>query len=228
MKQETNEDHKPWKTQRQLKKEDIPPPPTIITMAQTLQKPQEQALFIMAYLTAGRISEIVQTKNLIKNHYQRNAKGKVQKNKNGSEIINHTTKQPLNYPGITKDNLSIITHNNRKILLISMQNRKNKKIKRKQIPIPIDKEKELTTILFKYINTLKPGQPLFPFTTWKARTILKKLKLNPHFIRDIRLTHMVIYHDFNEYFLTKFAGWKDSRPAEKYIRLKWTDMLQKY
>ena len=112
--------------------------------------------------------------------------------------------------------------------MVSMQNRKNKTYTRKSIPIPIDKEKELVDMLFEYLNSLGSEQPLFPFKVWKAEKIIAKIDMNPHFLRDIRLTHLVTMYDFNAFQLTKFAGWKDVSPAERYVRLGVTDLIDKF
>ena len=71
--------------------------------------------------------------------------------------------------------------------------------------------------------------PLFEFQTDRARQIINKYaKMNPHFLRDIRLTHLVTIYDFNELKLAKFAGWKDGKPAERYVRLSYNDLIENF
>jgi len=118
----------------------------------------------------------------------------------------------------------------RKLILFNLPNRKNKGRTRKQIPIPVDKERDLLEIALPYINQFNdPEQVLFPFNDRRAYQLISKhLKINPHWIRHIRLTHLVVLHDFNDQLLIRFAGWVDGRAAGHYMELKWKDILQKY
>jgi hypothetical protein len=51
---------KPWAKQQDLKDTGhIPTQDEILNIAQTFKEPQEKALFLLAYLSAGRISEVV-------------------------------------------------------------------------------------------------------------------------------------------------------------------------
>jgi len=226
----------PWKRQRRLKKEHIPHQEQIIQLAKSYWDNKERALFILSYLTGGRVSEIVQLKYLRKVTYKRvlsktkegNDIYKVARNGNGSPIAEKVDKVEINYLGIIRQDVWVTEKKGKNILMVSMQNRKNKTYTRKSIPIPIDKEKKLIDMLFEYINGLAPEDPLFPFKIWKAEKIIAKVGMNPHFLRDIRLTHLVTMYDFNAFQLTKFAGWKDVSPAERYVRLGVTDLIDKF
>jgi len=226
----------PWKRQRRLKREDIPHQEQIIRMAKSYWDIRDRALFIMTYLTAGRISEIVEKKYLYKVTYkkslQRNNSGnmihRIVRNDNGSPIAESIEKIEINFKGITKKDIFLTEKKKKSILMISMPNRKNKRYTRKNIPIPANRESELINMLYEYLNTLYDEQPLFPFKIWKAEKIIAKIDMNPHFLRDIRLTHMVTIYDFNAFQLTKFAGWKDVSPAERYVRLGITDLIDKF
>ncbi len=109
-----------------------------------------------------------------------------------------------------------------------MANRKNRNFKRKYIPVPVNKERELLTLLTDYTATLSEQQPLFDFGVSKARKILNQTEMNPHFLRDIRLTHMVTIYDFNAFQLVKFAGWQTVAPAEHYIRISTKDLVRNF
>jgi hypothetical protein len=229
--------HPAWKRQRALKKQDIPSQATLLaTIQSTYTSPQDKALFTIAYLTGGRITEVVQCPHLYHNIYTRidtidkegNPKKVIKRNKYGSPIIQSTERIPHNYLGICKKDITTETIKGKNIMIITMQNRKNKNYTRKSIPISIDKEKDFVQIIHDYIINLEEYNPLFPYGRAKAETIITKTGMNPHFLRDIRLTHLVTIYDFREYQLTKFAGWKDSRPAERYIRLAITDLIDKY
>jgi len=183
---------KPWGNQKELKKKDIPSREEVLIMAQSLQDARLQALFIILYLTAARIREVV----------------KVLK---AGDIIK-------------------TEYGERKLILITIPNKKNRERTQKHIPIPIDKERDLLELMLPYVNSFENNEDvLFPFSGTRAYQLIEKhLKINPHWIRHIRLTHLITLHDLNEVLLNRFAGWTDSRPAKHYMELRWKDILQKY
>lgn len=225
-----------WKRQRVLKKEDIPSQTWIISTAKQYNNIQERALFIIAYLTAGRITEIVPKDYLYKHTYkwiyttdkQGYSSRRVARNENKSPIIEKTVKEKLDYPGILKRDISFEHRKDKNIMIVRMQNRKNKYLTRKNLPIPIDREPDLVEMLKQYLDMISDETPLFDFRIGKAERIINKIGMNPHYLRDIRLTHMVQIYDFNSFQLAKFAGWKNSAPAERYVRLSTKDLEAKY
>jgi len=227
---------KPWERQKELKRNNIPTQKEIYYMALEYEEPEHQALFILTYLTAGRISEIVKRNFLYKNIYK---KKMIFDNKLGCDVkkIVRNGKTPvvesrekifINYPGICKHNLEFKKIAGKDIMEIGMANRKNRNFKRKYIPVPVNKERELLTLLTDYVETLSEKQPLFDFGVSKARKILNETGMNPHFLRDIRLTHMVTIYDFNAFQLVKFAGWQTVAPAEHYIRISTKDLVRNF
>jgi len=225
-----------WKRQRVLKKEDIPSQSWVTNTAKRFPNIQERSLFIIAYLTAGRITEIVQRPYLLKRVYkyidtldkQGNPVRRVARNPNGSPLIFETVKSELNYKGILKRDISFEFRKGKNIMLVRMQNRKNRLLTRKNPPIPVDREGPLVDMLKEYLDMIADDTPLFDFKISKAEQIINKVGMNPHFIRDIRLTHMVQIYDFNPFELAKFAGWKNASPAERYVRLSTKDLEAKY
>ena len=185
-----------WEQQKELKKIPLPNPNDILLMAQNEENIRDRALFIISYLTGGRVSEILSLRR--KNFIYREIDM-------GERV--------------------------RKIILVKdLINEKNRQKHFKDIPIPIDKEFEavLWNLLYDYTSSLGLDELLFNISKRRAHTILtQKFGLNPHFLRHIRASHLIIYYDFNETMLTRFMGWTDSRPAKFYISLKWEDMLQK-
>jgi len=184
--------YKAWEHQKELKKKDIPSREEIRMMAQSLPNDRLKALFVILYLTAARITEVVKVLkvgNIVKTEYAE-----------------------------------------RKLILITIPNRKNRERTQKQIPIPIEKERDLLELMLPYVNSFTTlDTVLFPFSDRRAYQLLSKyLDLNPHWIRHIRLTHLVTIHDLNEALLNRFAGWTDGRPAKNYLELRWKDILQKY
>lgn len=226
--------NKPWSSQKKLKKEEIPTQEELIVIARQIKNLQERALFILIYLTGGRISEVVREPYLRKVEYKKeivtdgagNKKEILVKNSQGSPIQIGITRERLGYSGIRRDNISWSFRDGRRILIISMQNRKNKRSKRKRIPIPLDKEKELVELLMEYVDKLQPDEALFPFSKTKAEKIINRVVgMNPHFLRDIRATRLVIDYNFNEYKLTQYMGWTDGRSAAKYVILNEKDIV---
>jgi integrase len=114
---------------------------------------------------------------------------------------------------------------NRKVMTITLKNLKNRTRKIKKLPIPLDREGDFTDIIKSYIETRPRSEHLFGISTQRARTILWKKTLTPHFVRHIRLTHLVTMYDFNEQLLIRFAGWTDGRPSKNYMELRVTDLL---
>ena len=110
-----------------------------------------------------------------------------------------------------------------------MPNRKHKTRHFKDIPIPLDREEVLLELLNQYLKTLKNTDVLFNFgRTYAYRLIRQAVGWNNHWIRHLRLTHLVLNHDFNEQLLVRFAGWTNSLPAKQYMEIRWTDILDKY
>jgi len=183
--------NKPWAIQKELQKNEIASYGDVKVIASNISNVRTRALFILLYLTAGRISELCME--------------------------------------LRKKDLNMVYKKGRDVLLIRIVNRKNKKRKWKTIPIPIDKEETLLKLLNEYLRDLNENDVLFNFGKVRAyQLLMKETGFNNHWIRHIRLSHLVIYHDFNDQLLTRFAGWTDSRPAKHYIELRWTDILDKY
>lgn len=178
-----------WEYQKELQEKPIQTMSEMKDFIRAIPDDRDRALVTLCYLTAGRISEVLELKGI---------------------------------------NLIPETVNNRPILLVkNMANRKNRKRHFKNLPIPLDKEGEFWDIIKGYVETGIKEMRIFTITPTRAWQILKKYDINPHFLRHIRLTHLVTYYDFNEALLIRFAGWTDGRPARHYMEIKWKDLLQK-
>jgi len=203
--EETN--YRPWGLQEQLKQQPIltEQDVKIITINNFMNAGQyketrlrNRALFILTYLTAGRISEVL---------------------------------------NLRKTDLCGEYRQDRKILLIRMINRKNRNKRFKELPLPVDKEGILLDLLNEYLKILKGNDLLFE-SSWKVGECISRLHayrilrrytgFNCHWLRHLRLTHLVVNHDFNEQLLIRFAGWTNSLPAKHYMELRWEDFLDKY
>lgn len=117
----------------------------------------------------------------------------------------------------------------RAVLLIKMPNRKHRTRHWKDIPIPLDKEGVLLKMLNEYLRKLYPEDKLFDFGVVRCYQLIRKATgFNNHWLRHLRLTHLVLNYDFNEQLLVRFAGWTNSLPAKEYMELRWSDILSKY
>lgn len=197
---ESSTSRKPWDKQCYLKKEKIPTVKEIIEIARAIDSDRTRCLFILTYLTAGRIQEMV-------------------KYKSSKEVRN----------SIKKSDISIQEREGRKIMLINLRNEKNKTRHRKEIPVPLDIQdnKDLYNILIQHLNDIQDNAELFPFGYKRAYALLNKINKdwNPHWIRHIRLTHLVTEYGYREHQLMLYAGWTDPRPAKHYLELRWDDLL---
>ena len=122
-----------WAVQTELKQKDIPTPADIKAIINSISPERIKALIAMAYLTGGRISEIVKTKYLFKPiyHYLSDKPRIIARDKEGKPILKEVQKVQIDYPGITKKNINYTYDNQqRRIMLINMANRKNKQIKK--------------------------------------------------------------------------------------------------
>jgi integrase len=180
----------PWPNHNRLLKEKIPTREDIINMAHKIDSPRDQALFILVYLTAGRITELLKE--------------------------------------LCRGDVKFTKVKERNVMIVEMPNRKNRKQHFKTIPAPIDKEGELIDLLEPWLRPFEPGEVLFNISKIRAYQIFKKVSgFNPHYIRHIRLSHLVIYYDFTDQQLVKFAGWSDSRHASRYTHLSYKDLVEK-
>ena len=83
-------------------------------------------------------------------------------------------------------------------------------------------------MLKQYLDKLNDEDVLFPFSLSTAHRIIAKVDMNPHTLRSVRLTHCVQMYKFNNFELTLYAGWTDSRPSDRYIRTNMDDIIRRY
>lgn len=225
--------NKPWARQSKWKRMTVPSYEEIVEVAKSFTIDREAALFCLCYLTAGRISEIMAKQFLLKRKYEKveniDGKGKHKFVAVSTEKIAH------DYPGIRRRDFQEDYIEGLKVLVISIENRKNETIQRKYCPIPIEKEEELINIIYKYINKLDYDTHLFynnerkkPYSIKWAENVINKTGMNPHFLRDIRATHLAQNYNFTEYHLIAFMGWTDGRPASRYVIRNWKKIVKNY
>ncbi len=221
----------PWKVARKLKQEkaaEFLTPEDIYNKLDKFDNIRDKCLFVILYITAARIEEVVRRKVI------RWGKKNVRlinhgKSKNAS-IQDYTKKRILREePGMVRSDITIEKFGDRKVLLFRIRNLKNKQkdSTTKLIPFPLDTEinKKFARVITLYYPTLYADEELFPIGSRRAEQIIAKAGFNPHFIRSCRLTHLVRYHNFSDQKLKAFAGWTDSRPAKHYIKIRWEDLV---
>ena len=200
----------------------------IYSKISTYNNPRDKALYACAYITAARIEELVRHTKIKWGKKRvilvRDGKSKT------AYVTDYKKKKVLNIkPSIKKSDFILEYRNGRKVWLIRMRNLKNKQAGEniKLIPLPLDDE--INQMFFKiindYITVLAPDEELFPLTKRRAEQIISKAGSNPHFLRKVRLTHLVKYYNFSDQKLKTFAGWTDSRPAKHYIKIGWEDLV---
>ena len=203
-------------------------PEDFLNIINKLDDPRVKALIVITYLTAGRIEEIVR--------YQRIKWGKKQviliKNNKRKKVWIQDWKQKRLIgelqDGIRKDDIKEEVIKGIPCVVIRLRNLKNRKDKRKKLPIRLDRKynEELWEILKIYLKSIKyEYQELFPFNIRNAQRLINKIKWNPHSLRKLRLTHLVIYENYTDQKLKYYAGWTDSRPAKAYIKMKYEDLI---
>jgi hypothetical protein len=192
---------KPWGNQKALKEVRVPNINEIVLMAEGINKPNVRALFVLSYLTAGRICELVR--------YNRNG---------------------IKKDAVKRKDFVMTEKNGRKVILVTLRNEKNRKRALKDIPIPLDREDNIAlfNLIKPYLDSIPMEVEVFPFSYQYAYKQIRKITdWNPHWFRHIRATHLVTMYGLNEQLLIRYMGWTDSRPAKHYSELRWEDLLDK-
>ena len=117
---------------------------------------------------------------------------------------------------------------NSEFLVVSLITEKNRRKPIRRVPISIEKENWITEPILEYVDGLEPDYPLFQLSTRRIQQLSKKyFQVHPHFLRHSRLTHLVQIYNFNDRELVQIAGWTDSKPAQVYVHLRWSDLAMK-
>lgn len=96
----------------------------------------------------------------------------------------------------------------------------------RDVAIKVNNEERPFWEAFKaYYDTLGVGDELFPFSSHRARQILKKVKIHPHALRHQRFSHFVKYYRMPSQQLRRQAGWASSLTADHYVDADTGDIL---
>ncbi len=162
---------------------------------------RDQALVSFLYLTGCRIEEVCKY---------------IVPNKNGLNIYKGF---PIQKKQVTSREGVVIIQNVRCL--------KRKKELRRNIPIIInDLDNKFLSLLLNYVLKLQEEDYLFNIGRVRAYQILSKVGLFPHYLRHIRLTHLVTDYGFSDAHLKQFTGWSDGRPASVYTHLNVENLIK--
>lgn len=221
----------PWKHARRLEKEKAAEFITvedIYTRINKIENLRNRVLCIILYLCAARCEEVVRYTPIKygKKRVRLVNKGKT-KNK---DYVDYSKKKFFpTKRSLSKNDISIMEEDGRKIMLFKLRNLKTKQRNKmtKLIPVPLDNQNNKNFIkpIVQYLSLLSEEEELFPFTLRRAEQITNEIGFNTHFFRKLRLTHLVKYHNFSDQKLVFFSGWSDSRPARNYIKIGWKDLV---
>lgn len=107
---------------------------------------------------------------------------------------------------------------------------KRRKLIKRTIPILVTKkEHEIVEFLARYLQSqVSETDYLWDFKrNWAGQIVRSGTGLFPHFLRHLRLTHLVTEYSFGAPELTQFTGWTDFRPATHYVHLDWKNIAKK-
>lgn len=221
----------PWKNKRALESEDAAEsstPERLYREILEIDNIRDRCFATILYLCAARIGEITR-KKIYK--YGKKEVYKITKTKKGrGYVTDYNNKKFLKeLPSIRKDDISFTRMNQIDVVMFNIRNEKNQDLKRqrKRITIPLNSEININfvEIIKQYISTLEEFEELFMFEERRGEQILNEEGINPHFLRELRLTHLAKFNNFTDQQLVFFAGWTDSRPSKNYIKMRPEDLI---
>lgn len=100
----------------------------------------------------------------------------------------------------------------------------------RDVPIPLNDP--LARIVLQKWEQLSEEDYLIPISARRVRQLLRKYRirgqgLSPHLLRHSRATYLKREKGFDALELTRFFGWQDTRPAEKYAHIGYKDLAEK-
>jgi integrase len=177
----------------------------------SIQIPYLRSAFFIMYLTGARIGELI---------------------KISKRDIELTEDNTLVIKLITEKNKS---HPIRSIPIICYDNPKHSQFN--------DIERKMCLDILTYIESNKPDELLFDMSRFDAyhkfvrnfeTTVRYKLgnnvmdsmikRINPHYLRHCRLTHLRQEYGYDAISLMQFAGWSNTNPAATYLHIGYKDL----
>lgn len=181
---------------------------------------RDKALVCFLYLTAARVEEVVRYV------VTRNPGRTIQKSKKSAERISAPIIETRTR-GLPIKKKQIEEYENR-FIVRGVRSLKRRREYNRDIPImDVPEDKQFIDTLCDYLNTIDEDTPLFDITRQRAYQILASVELYPHYLRHIRITHMVRELGLSGADLKQFNGWASSRMADNYTHLNLTDLINK-
>lgn len=132
------------------------------------------------------------------------------------------------YLSLKREDIEVEERGGRHLLVFSLKNNKNPRTKEKKATIPYDDKEEVRLLIpvLDYVDKIPKGQLLFDLNLRQANRYFNHIfksalgkKLSSHYIRHIRLTHLVRYKHFDAFRLQLWAGWSSMVVADNYMKL---------
>ena len=221
----------PWKNKRALEKEDaveLSTPEKFYEEVMEIDDIRTRCLIVLLYVCAARIGEVVRKKMW---KYGKKEVYLINRTKRGRGRVTDYSKSNFikQLPSIRKRDISIQPNIKGKVMIIRIRNEKNRDLKRqyKRLPLPLNSEMNIkfAEVISQYISTIYDDDELFFFEQRRAQQILNEEGINPHFLRELRLTHLAKFNGLTDQQLVFFAGWTDSRPSKNYIKMRPEDLI---
>lgn len=97
----------------------------------------------------------------------------------------------------------------------------------RSIPIKYESDKWFCDVISAYLEDLNPEDIMFNFCRRRGYEIIRNsTDLFPHYLRTLRNTHLE-NRGLSPYDLQRLNGWSSTRPADKYIKKDYKDILRR-
>jgi hypothetical protein len=177
--------------------------PLIVEIAFKIQNKRDQALFVMEFLTGGRVNEILGRVRKRDFEYQ------TVKGDKFLVIKNFWTEKTYTHP--IRDMPIPVALESELVAII------------KDYLSPLHDDTILFTIkrcrAWKIISDI--------ISQYKEKSITNKFRNSNHFMRHCRNTDLVVRYGYDILDLMKWNGWLDERSAKKYVHLNKRDLMRK-
>lgn len=180
-------------------------PEDILATGLQVENDQARALFFLAYLSGGRINEMIPLYvSRFKVFLDRVRIEEMPTEKHKDKTETRTITVPLGSNSRCKES--------------EMWEQVFSYIKKfDQFSTPFKRWKNMSEYLARLI-TIKAEAKIYDLEKQTIRHTIITKRFNPHFMRHCRATHLALYYHFNETELCKFFGWKDPKMAVEYVQ----------
>lgn len=196
----------------------------ILNIIETKIEEQEARAFTsIAYLTAGRLCEIVGSEKKQTNGITIND---LEQDKETQTLVVRLFTEKNRIAPIRKLPISYATEIEKKILLHFTNYAKERKLENANKLFTLNKD----AIQYRLAKVKIPLDALENSDTPTQRRVthIRDWPLHPHYMRHCRLTHLVEIYGYNAFQLMTFAGWTNLNPAMTYLKLNWKSLAKPF